>query len=266
MVLVNLFSSESGTTGATFTLSRSLENCKKILIIYNKQQGSYGRKTAALAEPNGKIIRLLSAAEYTVNSGKMQATELCYTCSGTTLTAVNNGYYINTGTSWGSEASQCISIYSIDGWYETADDTSGGAEQVKYTAFPNGISFTGSGIETGSVSTTALGAYCNGTSHTNSHVSSTNKIDMTNYNSITFTVGSRSAAGNGKHWVGVSTSRSNYSVDDFTETGGNGIQVTNTGDWTVDISGVSGEFYITINAWGSTGSSAIEITKIVLST
>ena len=131
--------------------------------------------------------------------------------------------------------------------------------------FPNGVTFTGTGAETGSVTTTYLKASNNGSSKTNSTVRSSEMIDLSEWETITFTVSSRTANGNAKQCIGVNTKGTAYSVSDFTNNSGAGVQLSGTGEITIDISSLTGSAYIVMTSWGSTGSSAVTVTSIVLS-
>lgn len=136
---------------------------------------------------------------------------------------------------------------------------------VTSQSFPDGISFIGTGTIAGKVTDTLLSAACDGSSSTNSHVRSSEMIDLAEWDTITFTVSSRTANGNAYQYIGVNTIGAAYSLSDFSKNGGAGVKVTGEGDITIDISGVSGSCYIFMTAWGSTGASVVNVSKIVLS-
>lgn len=173
-----------------------------------------------------------------------------YDYDGTTYHEISKLYDFN-----GTTSTQIGKVY---------DCVAGGASTLIYNAdqtlFPNGVSFVGKGVNTGTVTSTYIKAECNGSSKTNSSVRTSNKVDLTAWSKITFVITSRYANGNAQVNVGATDRDAPNTTSSYTV----GLKITATGTFAVDVSSLSGEYYVAISSWGSTGSSGITCTSIVL--
>lgn len=125
--------------------------------------------------------------------------------------------------------------------------------------FPGEI-FTKGGTNTaGTITDTEITAVSS-TSKTNGSISC--RVDLTGFTELVFTVTSVTEEGNASVGVGYSDRQYPSTVGSYSNNNGNGVAVDAVGDVIVPILH-SGNKYVAINSWGSTGRGAISVTKII---
>lgn len=146
-----------------------------------------------------------------------------YAHNGTTAKQVKKKYAHNGTTA--------VLVYSADG-----------------NIFPD-MAWTGQGANTGTVSSSSLKVILpRGSGKTNSSCRTTSKVDLTNYSKITFVVSQYNNVSSGGHFsVGIDNDTTTHTQDSFYKY----KSVTGTGTLTLDVSGVTGSYYIAIAVWNS---------------
>lgn len=111
--------------------------------------------------------------------------------------------------------------------------------------FP-GMAWTGQGANAGTVSSSSLKVILpNNSGKTNSSCRTSSKVDLTNYSKITFVVSGFDNTGGGEFSVGIDNDTSTYEHSSFYKY----LNVSKNGTYTLDVSGVSGSYYIAIAVW-----------------
>lgn len=176
-----------------------------------------------------------------------------YDNDGTTSREIGNVYDNN-----GSVNSRIGKVYDNDGTTNTE------IYSYEVLLFPGSDPYSGgwsanfSGPNGTSVSASVLSARAT-TSYTNGKVYSTQQIDVTNLSSLVFTCSNVSKTGNATLGIGINaTWNTVYLPGDFNRV----IQPNANGDWALNVSDKTGYWYVIMAAWGSTGNSRMDITKI----
>lgn len=133
-------------------------------------------------------------------------------------------------------------------------DNDGTANSLIYSAdgnvFPD-MAWTGGGANDGTVTTSSLQVILpEGSSKTNSSCRTASKVDLTNYSKLTFVVSQfnkGSGSGTPQFSLGIDSDTTTHAHDSFYKY----VKVTKTGTYTLDVSGVSGSYYVAIAVWCS---------------
>lgn len=176
-----------------------------------------------------------------------------YDYNGSTSTEIGRVYDYN-----GSTSTEMSKVYDYNG------STSSEVFSAEANLFPGTDTYAGgwsvsrSGDNGTYVDSTTISARAT-TTYTNGKVYSTSKIDLTNFASLVFTVTNYSKTGNATLACGIKATYSDvYLPADFLSC----VQPNANGDFTLDVSSRNGEYYVICAAWGSTGNSRMDITKI----
>lgn len=127
--------------------------------------------------------------------------------------------------------------------------------------FPaNKDQLVGDGANAGVVADDSITLYCNGNSKTNSYVRTISKVDLTNINTVKFTISSVTTGGNSQRNVGIGNGTS-YNINN---TYVKYSSVNGAGEYSVNVSSYNGLYYIARSVWGSTHSAGLVISRIEL--
>lgn len=139
----------------------------------------------------------------------------------------------------GSTATQVKKRYAMIGSTATLVYSADG------NIFPD-MAWTGQGANAGTVSSTSLKVILpKGSGKTNSSCRTSSKVDITNYSKIRFVVSQFNNQDNEQLSVGIDNDTTTHTHDSFYKY----VKVTGTGTFTLDVSGVSGSYYIAIAVW-----------------
>lgn len=142
-------------------------------------------------------------------------------------------------------------------------DNDGTANSLIYSAdgnvFPD-MAWTGGGANDGTVTSSSLTVELPaGQGYTNSKCYTSSKVDLTNYSKLIFVVSSFSGKGGNEEFsVGIDTDTTTHNHSSYYKY----LAVTKTGTYTLDISSVTGSYYIAISVWCSGNDRRFTVTSI----